>query len=740
MTIRRFLKRCSCFLLPALFLLTQSQAYWSYLSQGDQPLLWAPSANFQRELKRLAIPATPFVFANSESAGIDQNEAADRTDLESALSSKGEFDRQRLIETYLEGRDKIKKYLETHSLWRTYRTYHEHGEETKTIPPEFPVLRDVSGLPAEFQLYLEGWAAFHQGDNASARARWQELLSLPRHERKFRSTWAAYMIAKSWLSEDPQKAKEHFQLVRALARSGYKDALELAAATYGWEGRAELNRKNYAAALAHYIESYGARDPAAEISVKLVIDDIVTDAPDLLPELSRNELARRVVTAHLISGFYPWHRGRKPSAATVWLKAMEQANIKEPQLLEQLALAAYQSSEWHLAKGWTDATKKQSLVAQWLEAKLLLRDEQPTKAMAILSRIAPHMPATDHWNEIPASLLENLQIEKWEGRSSIAEHVHGELGILHLSRREYPQALQNLLEHDFQKDAAYLAERVLTLEELQNFVESNFPPQPHLEPGTEISEQEAKLRSRTEFIRSLLGRRLVRAFQFAVAKAYFRPEENEVLERFEKFWGVAYSRAAPVSDRAEAFWGAAQLLHKEGSLIFGTVTEPWWRLWGEFHEFERGPLDRPAKLDNLVPATPDELRRVEEHKPDKRRRFHLDYLAADLAWKAAELLPSNSDQTARILHGGGTWIKHLDPEEADRFYKALVRRCRKTELGQAADLKRWFPLLDENGNVVYPLRKDRAPDVTPASEMDSEAGQVMPDAAELGVSPVASVE
>jgi hypothetical protein len=27
---------------------------------------------------------------------------------------------------------------------------------------------------------------------------------------------------------------------------------------------------------------------------------------------------------------------------------------------------------------------------------------------------------------------------------------------------------------------------------------------------------------------------------------------------------------------------------------------------------------------------------------------------------------------------------------ADRFYQAMVRRCKLTEMGQAADKKRWF--------------------------------------------------
>ena len=44
-----------------------------------------------------------------------------------------------------------------------------------------------------------------------------------------------------------------------------------------------------------------------------------------------------------------------------------------------------------------------------------------------------------------------------------------------------------------------------------------------------------------------------------------------------------------------------------------------------------------------------------------------------------------------MLWQAGTWLKSRDPKAADRFYKALVRRCGTTRLGQEADRLRWFP-------------------------------------------------
>ncbi len=71
-------------------------------------------------------------------------------------------------------------------------------------------------------------------------------------------------------------------------------------------------------------------------------------------------------------------------------------------------------------------------------------------------------------------------------------------------------------------------------------------------------------------------------------------------------------------------------------------------------------------------------------------RFHYRYEAADHAWDAAD----QSDQTARVLCVAGSWLKDRDPQAADRFYKALVRRCGKTQLGREADKLRWFPKIE----------------------------------------------
>ena len=137
-----------------------------------------------------------------------------------------------------------------------------------------------------------------------------------------------------------------------------------------------------------------------------------------------------------------------------------------------------------------------------------------------------------------------------------------------------------------------------------------------------------------------------------------------------------------------------------GMEFFGTELEPDWAIYGGNYEAgftwkDRATNDFQAKI-NL--AGTNEIARASLRQVEPEKRFHYRYPAAELAWEAAALMPDNSDETARVLCTGGTWLKNRDPQAADKFYKALVRRCRKTALGDQADKLRWFPAQDIGGN------------------------------------------
>ncbi len=116
----------------------------------------------------------------------------------------------------------------------------------------------------------------------------------------------------------------------------------------------------------------------------------------------------------------------------------------------------------------------------------------------------------------------------------------------------------------------------------------------------------------------------------------------------------------------------------------------------------------PEALVKVLSAGPKEKERNAKHAPSPCERFHYRYHAAELMWECAKLLPNNDPLTAEALYMGGRYAMDFkDYKYADKFYKALVNRCRKLPIGKEADEKRWFP--KETYDLFDPGRPLRLP-------------------------------
>jgi hypothetical protein len=272
----------------------------------------------------------------------------------------------------------------------------------------------------------------------------------------------------------------------------------------------------------------------------------------------------------------------------------------------------------------------------------------------------------------------------------------------------------------------------------------------------------AQPRQTGENIRYLLARRLARAHRLDEARNYYPEKWRPLYEQLRAALNHGENSGRAAQDRAQAYFEAAQLTRKLGLELVGTEVEPDWRIHAGDYEEGVTVADRAnLRSTNALAASEEELGRAAQHAPAPGLRWHYRrtasalavkgaqllreadsaglskeewartlfesaellhqfdryateiamapdpkdppllarYPSAILAWKAAQLLPNNADETARVLCRGGSWIKNRDPKAADLFYKALVRRCRKTEIGAEADRLRWFPLLDQQGNL-----------------------------------------
>lgn len=306
------------------------------------------------------------------------------------------------------------------------------------------------------------------------------------------------------------------------------------------------------------------------------------------------------------------------------------------------------------------------------------------------------------------------------------------MGVLLLGRNGFVDAMDVFARGGHLPDAGYIADCVLTVEELGSYLDKH-EADPALRESRRIV-MWTNSKSPYDYLAHIYARRLARNGAWPHAKQYYpgdavsphRPTARtpndayrltELAERIIALDTIGGTR----DERAEAQIEKAILVRERGMELMGTECGPDWNLVdgqlatylqsmyppprirrsSDVRRFARED-ERPAdtlrrwggvSTDTLMllDASELEVQRFESSRPNPDRTFHYRYVAADLMWNAAAMLPDNDPRTAEALWRGGTWLKDRDTKEADRFYKALVRRCRKLPIGQKADTMRWFP-------------------------------------------------
>lgn len=722
------------------------------LDRGDEAVLTAPEARFRLELDRMRLIASSFralPATNYPRQTLD----AELTDLRAALEKSGAPSARRhaIVEQHRLEREKI----------LVFAAAQNNGDQSGTslsvregfvlrpdptnavrIPSSMPKV--TPGLPNEFADYFRGSVAWHLGKMDEARAGWKALLARPAAERHFKSTWAAFMLGKSWENEHRDRAIGYFRDVRALVKAGFADTLGLAASSLGWEARLHLQTKDFASAVDLYLEQAASGEPSAIISLRWAAAAALRSSEPKLRDLALHTRAQRVITAYVISGGWrdapmdvdnpiregvirAWEEASarmplvpKPKSALHefkepalrWLEAAEAAGVVEAESVEQLALAAYQGGQMDRAARWLKLART-TPVAQWLRAKLFLRDGKVDEAARLMAQLVQLFPLDSAVTNRPAlsGLAGSLYVANGIELEpiSVTAQLHGEWGVFRLARRQYSEALEALLRSGFWEDAAYVAERVLTLDELKRYVDRHWPTTTRSAPTAnereKLEDADVDLAQEpgpafAERIRDLLARRLARAERRNEARGYFRPEALPQFDALCAALGAARNAGATQTSRARAFFEAAKITREHGLDLIGAEVEPDWGVHGGNYQTGVSLTNRVSlQSSNVLAATTDEITRATQQSVQPNERFHYRYQAAALAWEAAKLMPNNSDETARVLCVAGSWIKDRNPKAADVFYKALVRRCRKTAIGAEADRIRWFPSLDSDGNL-----------------------------------------
>jgi len=690
---------------------------------GDEVLLGAPRASFAEELDHIKAGVSK-EFASvevsmekerrymqeaqrrqrKEGVALDysfgdryrrQTSEAGLADLQAALGTAGysEYDRGAVEFNYKSARKAVMEFGKSMEKWRLQAT-RRSKRDTSTDQDEQPELKRFIFhrlMPKEFSEYLKGAVFYHKGESDKAIKTWKKLLKLPEKKRHYRSTWAAFMIGKALLETKPDEARQWFRRVRELAAAGYADNLGLASSSLGWEGQICYTQQRYAEAIELYVAQAASGDRTALASLRFSASGACNADGSVLADVARHETARKVLTAYMLS----YRKGVANELKMKWLAAVERAKIDAVEEGDRLAWAAYQCGNFEVAKRWLAVGPKDSAIARWIRAKLFLRGGKIPEAAEELAAIVREYPEATR----PRSSDKYHDGFVWDlSEASMGESVRGELGVLQMSRGQYVEALDVLLRGGHWDDAAYVAERVLTADELIEYVNAK---------RTEVETDSIDDRwymwrsgSKPEWctvrIRYLLGRRLARLGRWKEARGYYPKKWRERFDLWVDLLGKGQNAALSDERRARSLWKAACMARYEGIVLLGTEVEPDWFAYGGRYALEGfGSIRILPSPNELFASSADERRRLKENVvPEKR--WHYRYLAADYAWKAAELMPDGTDETAAVLCISGSWLKGKDPEAADKFYKALVIRCGNTELGKEADKLRWFPKVDIN--------------------------------------------
>jgi hypothetical protein len=243
-------------------------------------------------------------------------------------------------------------------------------------------------------------------------------------------------------------------------------------------------------------------------------------------------------------------------------------------------------------------------------------------------------------------------------------------GVVTLARGEYVAALDLLFSvgNDYWGDIAYVAERVLTVDELKAFVDAKVPRT----DGRQIEEPGSRerdgmtfthsLRDTSANLRDLLARRLVRHGRFQQALPYFQdPDVALKVVEYTQALADAKGRWFAVG-RAKAGFDAAVLLRESGWDMMASEGDPDGFVWDGNYFGSIGPVEKER---NGALGSEGERQRFAASKIEPNRRFHYRYLAAAQAVAAAEQLPARSQAYAAVLCTATGWMIETRPSMDD---------------------------------------------------------------------------
>jgi hypothetical protein len=536
-------------------------------------------------------------------------------------------------------------------------------KQLRSLTDAHEVESQGASLPAELTLYLAGAVAFNAGDHGLAAEYFQKVLALPADQRALRSTWAAYSSGRALFAMSAEadagpdllaQSRKAFEQTRQLSIDGFSDPLELGVASLGEEARVARTAGDWNRAIELYATQNLQGSAVGYTSLKLLVADLAALPEDQLAVLLKGKPVQQLVTASLISRL-GWSFGDQPPNELKLIKLLQNSTRGSLDNADRLAAVNYQQGDYASAKAFLEHAGDGGL-AWWLRAKLAVRDGDKNAAAAAYAKAAQAFPQNESWGErrTPDWDFETLQPKC---------RVEGESAILALQRGDYLQAFDQLYRSKeiYWFDAATVAERVLTVDELKQYVDTQVPAPPPLTQQDRDNYVQLPVAAK---LRNLLGRRLLREERYDEAPAYF---ENVELQHKATWYGQwrheAESKWWPTK-RAFAYYYAATLARFDGMELLGYELSPDYATFGGNYSLESAEL----KVGPLIAEGEVQRQQATVAQPDER--FHYRFVATALASKAADHLPHSSQAFAAVLCEASSWGTSLQEQSA--FYRRYV--------------------------------------------------------------------
>lgn len=523
------------------------------------------------------------------------------------------------------------------------------------------------GLPDDVRHYVAGARAFHSGEYDVAERRFRAVLALPDVERARRGIWAQYMLGRleraavggAGLSKDASvqraaSAAQTFQALRSAVAAGAPDPLGLAVASYGEEAAVHLDQGDVAAAVPLYAQQAALGSASGRASLLFVARDLFANDAKLAQALG-NPVLQPLLAAYVYtrSDEFGTEFRAPTSALERYYAAVEAADPATFAGGDRVAAAAYRAGRFDLAGKL--AQRSEAPLALWVRAKLALRGGDVKAAADAYAQASRAFPREENWDD-----------SEYTFPFRPGCRIDGERAVLALNRGDYVEALRLLHgAGDYWADTAYVAERVLTLDELKTFVDAEVP-----EPATEPKPDEYGYVASppNRLLRQVLGRRLMRDGRYVEAVSYFRPDLRDAATRYANARVEAGKRSG--IERAEQLFAAAVLARRSGMELLGAELAPDGAIYGGAYEWPT--VDFAAQKGAFV--TDAETARYSANAIVPEVRYHYRRVAADLANQAADLVPARSQAFAAMLCSATGWLINRDYDIARGYYLRYVRQ------------------------------------------------------------------